>query len=62
MFLNISVTGKYPCFLSSNDSTESFKVPDNKTGNIIGKIYNSKLNKLHLLTTVKINILNIQYL
>lgn len=62
MFLNISVTGKYPCFLSSNDSTETFKVPDKKTGNIIGEIYKPKLNKLHLLSTVRINICNIQYL
>jgi len=42
LFLNISITGKYPCFLSSDDSTETFKVPDKKTGSIIGQIHKSK--------------------
>lgn len=62
MFLTIRVTEKYPCLLSSDDSTETFRVPDKKTGNIIEKTYKPKLNKLHLLSTVRINICNIQYL
>jgi len=49
-------------FLNPNDSTETFKVLDNKTGNIIEKTYKPKLNKLHLLSTVRINIRNIRYL
>lgn len=32
MFLTINIGGKYLWFLSSNDSTETLKVPNKKTG------------------------------